>query len=232
MNTYLRPSAQRGHVNFGWLDARHTFSFGNYYDPAHMQFGPLRVINEDHIAPRSGFPTHPHQNMEIITYVIGGKLSHRDSTGGEGSIEHGQIQVMSAGMGIRHSEFNASAVDPVHLLQIWIEPQQLGLTPRYEDRAFPLRDGLTLLVSGSGRDGSAQVAQKVELHRLLGQGAFDLELKHGSAFVQVVSGTVQIGEHTLAAGDGIGVRELSTLNISAEATDGKQPEGLIFDIEA
>src|ERR671919_1055116 len=153
----LRRSNDRGHTKFDWLDSRHTFSFGDYYDPKHMGFSHLRVINEDRVVPGAGFPTHMHRDMEIITYVLEGALAHKDSTGTSSVIRVGDVQRMSAGTGISHSEYNASQTEPVHFLQIWIVPNKTGLAPGYEQRAFPLnehRDKWNLIGSEAGRDGS------------------------------------------------------------------------------
>ena len=162
----LRKSRDRGIANFGWLDSRHTFSFGHYYDPAHMGFGPLRVINEDRVAPGGGFPTHGHANMEIISVVLGGALEHRDSLGTGSVIRPGDVQRMSAGSGIQHSEFNASKMEPVHFLQIWIQPDQLNIAPGYEQKHFDAdarRGRLRLLASGDGRDGALTMRQNADL---------------------------------------------------------------------
>jgi len=158
----IRPAEERGIANFGWLDSRHTFSFGHYYDPKHMGFGPLRVINEDRVRPGAGFDTHGHRDMEIISYVLVGALEHRDSIGGGSIIRPGDVQRMSAGTGVRHSEFNHSASEPVHFLQIWLLPNEEGLAPSYEQKSFPdaeKRGRLRLVVSFDARDGSARIHQ-------------------------------------------------------------------------
>src|SRR4051812_13091313 len=170
----IRPRDTRGAAHHGWLDSKHTFSFGHYHDPAHMGFRALRVINEDRVIPGAGFPTHGHQDMEIISYVLEGGLAHKDSTGTEAVIRPGEVQRMTAGTGIRHSEFNASKQDPVHFLQIWILPERAGLTPGYEQRAFSdaeKRGRLRLVASRDGREGSVTVHQDVDLYAaLLGEG--------------------------------------------------------------
>jgi redox-sensitive bicupin YhaK (pirin superfamily) len=161
-----RLSDERGRANFGWLDSRHTFSFGDYYDAAHMGFGPLRVINEDRVKPGQGFGTHGHRDMEILSYVLEGALEHKDSIGTGSVIRPDDVQIMSAGTGIRHSEFNPSLNDPVHFLQIWVIPDREGIAPRYAQKTFPARDkrGRLLLVgSADGRDGSVVIHQEVEL---------------------------------------------------------------------
>src|ERR1700681_2266847 len=166
----VRQAAERRPVNRGWLDTRHTFSFGHYYDPDHMGFGPLRVINEDRVAPGGGFDTHGHQDMEIISYVLDGALEHKDSMGTGSVIRPGDVQVMSAGTGIRHSEFNHSKTEPVHFLQIWVVPDRQGIPPRYEQKTFPdadKRGRLRLVGSSDGRDGSVVIHQNVELFAAL-----------------------------------------------------------------
>src|SRR5512141_3441832 len=162
----LRRSGDRGHFDFGWLDTRHTFSFGEYFDPAYNQFHALRVINEDRVAPGAGFGTHGHKDMEILTWVLEGALEHQDSLGTKGVIRPGEAQVMSAGTGIRHSEFNASKTAPVHFLQIWMLPGQQGLTPRYDQVAFPegeLHNQLRLIASPDGAEGSVKLFQDVKV---------------------------------------------------------------------
>jgi len=163
----VRKAEGRGRSNFGWLDSRHSFSFGHYYDPNHMGLGPLRVINDDRVAPGGGFPAHPHGNMEIISYVLEGALAHKDSLGTGSVIRPGDVQRMSAGTGIRHSEFNASTTEPVHFLQIWIIPEKSGLAPSYEQKSYPpveKQGKLRLLASRDGRDGSVTIHRDVDLY--------------------------------------------------------------------
>ncbi len=163
----IRPAQARGAVNVGWLDSRHTFSFGEYYDPSHMGFATLRVINEDKVIPGKGFPTHGHRDMEIITYVLAGALEHKDSIGTGSIIRPGDVQRMSAGTGIRHSEFNASSTEPVHFLQIWMLPGQLDIEPSYEQKTFAeaeKRGNLRLVGSRDGRDRSITIHQNVDLY--------------------------------------------------------------------
>lgn len=224
----VRRSAARGHVELGWLDSRHTFSFGHYYDPRFMGFGPLRVINEDRVAPGAGFTPHGHRNMEIISYVVGGTLAHEDSTGSGGLIHHGEVQVMSAGQGIRHSEMNHSQTAPVHFMQIWVEPRTLGTTPGYTQREFPEADGLTLLVSADGRQGSLVIDQDVDLHRALlpAGGEAHLDLRHRQAWVQVIEGAMEVNGVALSAGDGAAITEAAALDLTTEAG----VEALAFDL--
>ena len=204
-----RPSNERGHANHGWLDTRHTFSFASYYDPAHMGFRALRVINEDRVAPGGGFPTHPHRDMEIVTYVLEGALEHRDSMGNGSIIRPGEVQRMSAGSGVTHSEYNPSDTDPVHLLQIWIVPEARGLRPSYEQIAFDpkaLEDQLCLIASPDGRDGSVTVHQDVELRaaRLATGKTASQPLAAGRhAWVHVARGVAEVNGVRMSAGDGV-----------------------------
>jgi len=228
----IRKANERGHVNFGWLDSNHTFSFGNYYDPAHMGYGPLRVINEDRVQPGEGFPTHGHENMEIISYVLDGALEHRDSIGTGSVIRPNEVQRMSAGTGIRHSEYNPSPDEPVHFLQIWLIPDTQDIEPGYEQKAFPREDRwsrLRLVASPDGRDGSLTVHVDAELHAaLLDEGASVVhELRAGRrAWVQVARGTVEIDGQALAPGDGAAVEGRKSLRIDATA----DAEILLFDM--
>src|SRR5271157_1626012 len=191
MKSVIRKSEERGTANFGWLDSKHSFSFGGYYDPRHMGFGPLRVLNEDRVAPGGGVHTHPQRDMEIITYVIEGGLAHRDSTGTSSVIRPGDVQRMSAGTGVRHSEYNASQTDPVRFLQIWIIPERQGLRPGYEQKTFAeaeKRGKLRLVGSRDGRDGSLTIHQDVDLYATaLGRGErVSLALRAGrGVWVQV-----------------------------------------------
>jgi len=230
----IRKSAERGHVDFGWLDSRHSFSFGNYYDPRHMGFGPLRVINDDHVGPGGGFPTHPHSDMEIVTYVIEGALEHKDSLGNGSVIRPGDVQRMTAGTGIRHSEFNASKTEPVHLLQIWIVPERNGLAPGYEEKAIPAeekRGKLRLIASRSGRDGSVIIHQDADIFAaLLARGeAVSHRVKPGrAAWVQVARGAIVLNDTRLEEGDGASIDDATRLNIVGEG----DAEVLLFDVAA
>lgn len=228
----LRHREARGHANFGWLDSRHTFSFGHYHDPAHMGFGALRVINEDRVSPGAGFDTHGHADMEIISYVLEGALEHKDSIGTGSVIRPGEVQRMTAGTGIRHSEFNASKTEPVHFLQIWIVPGERGLEPGYEQQAFPLaeRSGAWKLVgSRDGREGSVTIHQDVDLYTsLLADGeALSFEVRQGRrVWLQVARGTLTANSETLYVGDGLGLTAAGTLALTA--TD--DAEVLLFDL--
>ncbi len=211
MSITIRPAQARGHANHGWLDSFHTFSFAHYYDPNHMGFGPLRVINEDRVQPGSGFPTHGHSDMEIVSYVLEGALEHRDNLGTGSIIRPGDVQRMSAGTGIRHSEFNPSKTEPVHFLQIWIIPERKGLVPSYEQKTFGAEDKLNrLLLIGSpdGRGGSVTIRQDVALYAtVLSSGqTVTHELSAGrGAWIQVARGAVVLDGERLKAGDGVAV---------------------------
>ncbi len=228
----IRPANERGLANLGWLNSRHTFSFGHYYDPKFMGFGPLRVINEDRVEPGQGFGTHGHSDMEIISYVLDGALEHKDSLGTGSIIRPGVVQRMSAGTGVRHSEFNASDSDPVHFLQIWILPEQDGLEPSYEQKAFSddeKRGRLRLVGSRDGRDGSVTIHQDVNLYAsLLASGdRVDYELGEGRyGWVQVARGSVRLDDNNLSAGDGVALRGDRTVEL--EGVDGA--EILLFDM--
>jgi hypothetical protein len=228
----LRRSDDRGHTKLSWLDSRHTFSFGDYYDPKHMGFGHLRVINEDRVVPGAGFPTHSHRDMEIITYVLEGALAHKDSTGTSSVIHVGDVQRMSAGTGISHSEQNASQTEPVHFLQIWIVPDEMGLAPGYEQKAFSLdkhRGRWTVISSKDGHDGSVTVHQDVAVwagrFSLGEQSSFSLRPSR-NIWAQVARGVVTLNGMSLNNGDGAAISEEEILEITAvEAT-----ELLMFDL--
>lgn len=227
----VRRAAERGHTRIDWLYSHHTFSFGEYYDPAHEQFRSLRVINEDRVAPGAGFGTHAHRDMEIVTYVLEGALEHRDSLGNGSVIRPGEIQRMSAGTGIRHSEFNASQTDLVHFLQIWILPSRPGLPPGYEQRALPtgVRGGLHLIAAPDGRDGAVTVHQQAEIHAAqLDAGATaEHALAAGRhAWLQVARGAVTVNGSSLAAGDGAALSGEPAVHIAARAAS----EILLFDL--
>ena len=230
----IRRSNARGHANHGWLDSYHSFSFANYYDPEWMGFSVLRVINEDVIAPSKGFGTHGHQDMEIITYVISGELSHKDSMGNVETLHAGEVQRMSAGTGVTHSEFNASSTQPVHLLQIWIEPNKLDLPPSYEDQMFTDAQKYNqwcVLASDESHEGALKVHQNMALFasKLSERSWLEYALKHKrSAYLQVMAGEVEIGRQRLKAGD-------AALFVDGEAIKIKAIEAaemLLFDLPA
>jgi len=230
----IRPSDARGHANHGWLDTHFTFSFANYYDPRHMGFRDLRVINEDWVSAGKGFGAHPHNDMEIITYIIEGELSHRDSTGTEATIKQNDVQRMSAGSGVVHSEYNNSA-KPVHLLQIWIMPEANDLQPSYEDRNFPREEKqnqLRLIASRDGRASSTKINQDASVYAsLLDSGnALDLDLQSGRyAWVQLVSGELAVNGARLAKGDGAAISDESKLTLASVGGNGAA-EFLLFDL--
>lgn len=227
-----RPASSRGHFDFGWLDTHHTFSFGDYFDPKQAQFRALRVLNEDRVQPGQGFGTHGHRDMEILTWVLSGALEHRDSLGTHGVIRPGEAQVMSAGTGIRHSEFNASATEPVHFLQIWILPERQGLAPRYDQVAFQeadLRNRLHLIASPDGASGSVRLFQDVKVFAArLDQGcAVEVALSPSrSGFLQVAVGSLTLNGLTLHAGDGARIEGEPALTLVA----GTPAEILFFDL--
>lgn len=231
----IRPANERGAANFGWLDSRHTFSFGNYYDPAHMGFAALRVINEDKVAPSKGFGTHGHRDMEIVSYVLEGALEHQDNIGNGSVIRPGDVQRMSAGTGILHSEYNHSSTDPVHFLQIWILPEQTGIDPGYEQVHFADADKqgqLRLVGSRDGRDGSVTIHQDVSLYaaKLASGEATDYPLPSGrAAWVHVAQGVISLNGHTLAAGDGAAIANETHLTFTGISDDA---ELLLFDMTA
>ena len=230
----LRLASDRGNANFGWLDSRHTFSFGSYYDPAHMGFSHLRVINEDKVAPGGGFPTHGHRDMEIVSYVIDGALEHKDSIGTGSVIRPGDLQRMSAGTGIRHSEYNASDENPVHFLQIWILPEQQGLEPGYEQMHFSNEEKqgqLRLIGSRDGRDGSVTIHQDMSLYaaRLSpGESVDYAPAEDRSLWLQVVRGGVELNGQVLHAGDGAAI-EQEAIALTGQSDDS---EILLFDLVA
>ena len=227
----LRRSGERGHARHDWLDTHHTFSFADYYDPAHMGFRALRVINEDRVAPRSGFGTHPHRDMEIITYVLSGQIEHRDSMGSVGVLRAGELQRMTAGTGVLHSEMNRSG-EELHFLQIWVIPESKGLTPSYEQKAFTKeeRQGrFRLVVSPEGEEGSLKVHQDMRLYStLLGKGEkTEFTLAPGRhVWLQVARGAGTLNGVALKAGDGVAVSEESQLVLSAT----EPLEALLFDL--
>lgn len=228
----IRKSGDRGHARHGWLDSRHTFSFADYYDPAHREFRTLRVINEDRVEPGQGFGSHPHRDMEILSYVLEGSLEHKDSMGTSSVIRPGDVQRMSAGTGVLHSEFNPSPRDPVHFLQIWITPEKKGVKPGYAQKAFPASersDRLRLVASRDGRDGSISINQDAELYTtLLSKGStVSYALKSGRfAWVQVARGAVMLNGKPMQAGDGASVGGEPSLELTATA----DAEVLMFDL--
>jgi redox-sensitive bicupin YhaK (pirin superfamily) len=226
------PADTRGAADHGWLKAKHSFSFADYYDPERMGFGSIRVINEDRIEPSKGFGTHPHNDMEIVTYIIDGALEHKDSMGNGSVIRAGDVQRMTAGTGVRHSEFNHSENDVVHLLQIWILPQELSLQPGYEQQHFSREDKLNqwrLIASSDGREASVHVHQAVDLYASVLEGGSKLQHSFGSGrsgYLQIVSGTVTANGEQMSAGDGATIENLEELTV--EAID--EAEAVLFDM--
>ncbi|KGT91079.1 quercetin 2,3-dioxygenase [Erwinia typographi] len=228
---YLRKAQDRGHANHGWLDSYHTFSFANYYDANFMGFSALRVINEDVIDGGQGFGTHPHKDMEILTYVLSGTVEHQDSMGNKEQIPAGEFQIMSAGTGVRHSEYNASKEVPLHLYQIWIIPEKNGIEPRYAQRRFDDVQGRQLVLSPDARDGSLKVFQDMTLSRWAlkqgEQGAVDVEAGR-RVWIQVVKGEVTVNGESAATSDAFAIWDEAALAIEA-ASDA---EILLFDLPA
>jgi len=228
----VRLAERRGQANFGWLDSRHTFSFGHYYDPGYMGFGPLRVINEDRVQPGQGFGTHGHSDMEIISYVLDGALEHRDSMGNGSVVRPGDVQRMTAGTGVRHSEFNASDSELVHFLQIWILPERDGLEPSYEQKHFPAaerRGRLRLIGSRDGRDGSVTIHQDVDLCAALLSDGERIQYALGAGrkgWLQLARGSVSLNDGQLHPGDGVAIEGPVEINLTASS----DAEILLFDM--
>lgn len=228
----LRPAQQRGHADHGWLNTWYSFSFADYYDPAEMGWGPLRVINDDRIAPGTGFPTHGHRDMEIVTYILDGALAHKDSLGNGSLIRQGEVQRMTAGSGIRHSEETPPGDAVTHLLQIWIEPEARGLTPGYEQILVPAEEKqgrLRLIASRDGRAGSVTIHQQADVYAALlatGDRVNHALLPGRLAYLQVASGDIRLNGQVMTAGDGAKVRDETLLEIAGESA----AEILLFDL--
>lgn len=228
----VRPSDERGKANHGWLNSKHTFSFGSYYDPDHMGFRSLRVINQDRVAPQGGFPTHPHRDMEIFSYVLEGSLQHRDSLGNGRVLKPGQIQLMSAGSGVTHSEFNPSDTEPLHFLQIWIKPAQGGIEPGYSEwhpRAEQDAEKKTVVISPDGRDGSARIHQDAEVYRIRlseGDSVSHTNRAGRGLWLQLISGELEVNGTRIEAGDAVSTEQAGELQINALAS----AEALLFDL--
>ncbi|CCG40184.1 pirin family protein [Magnetospirillum molischianum] len=233
MSLVLRPADERGHANHGWLDSHHTFSFADYYDSVHMGFRALRVINEDIVRPGTGFGMHGHRDMEIVSYVVGGVLAHEDTTGSKGVLRRGDIQYMSAGTGIRHSEVNGSQTEDVHLLQIWIEPPRLGLPPSYRQQTVPdasKRNVLRLIAGQDGSDGVLTTHRDVRVYAgMLEPGAsvtHQLQAGRG-VWLQLVDGTLDVNGVAMAPGDGAAIEREETIRITSRS----KTEFLLFDLD-
>jgi quercetin 2,3-dioxygenase len=228
----IRRANERGHADHGWLNSHHTFSFADYYDPAHMGFRSLRVINDDRVAPGRGFGTHPHRDMEIFSYVLEGALQHKDSMGNGSVLQRGQIQLMSAGRGVTHSEFNPSESAPLHFLQIWIQARERGLTPSYTEwhpKPEQAKAPKVLVISPDGRENSAIIHQDAEIYRLRLQPGQTVthELKAGrGAWLQIAEGALTLNDNALETGDGASAEEAGALTLTAT----KPTEALLFDL--
>ena len=228
----LRPAGERGHADHGWLQSFHSFSFAEYRDPRYMHFGPLRVINEDFIAPAMGFGTHGHKDMEIITYVLEGELAHRDSMGNGSTIRPGDVQRMSAGQGVQHSEFNHAQDRTCHLLQIWIQPNVFGIPPGYEEKHFTAeqkRGQLCLIASPTGQDGAVLIHQDASVYAALLDGAETIEKTFDAgrlAYVHMARGSAVVNGQKLMAGDALKLKDTEKLQIE----QGEQAEVLLFDL--
>lgn len=233
MKLTLRRSKERGHADHGWLDSYHTFSFADYYDPAHMGFRTLRVINQDVVAPGAGFPTHPHRDMEIFSYILDGRLAHKDSMGNGRELLPGQIQLMSAGRGVTHSEFNPSDSASAELLQIWILPEARGLTPGYTEwHPDPSKehDSKVLVISPDGREGSAVIHQDADIYRIRLEPGESVthEIKAGrGAWLQLIKGSVEAGGMRLDPGDAISTDDAGVLSVTSVSG----AEALLFDLK-
>ncbi len=227
----IRHSHERGHANLGWLNTKHTFSFGGYYDPTQMGFSALRVINDDVIQPGTGFDTHGHSNMEIISYVLEGAIEHRDSEGNSKILPAGEFQLMSAGKGIRHSEYNASITEPVHILQIWIEPNVFDGKPGYQQKYFGSESGLTTIATPNGDNNTLQIKQDAKLHQLILESAseFKLDIEPGRrVFIQLVKGELQLDADSLTPGDGAKIEQQTELRLKNSGEE--QVIALVFDL--
>jgi redox-sensitive bicupin YhaK (pirin superfamily) len=228
----IRRSSQRGHFNHGWLDTYHTFSFGDYFDPSFINFATLRVMNEDHVAPGTGFGMHPHRDMEIITYVLSGELQHRDSLGNGEILKAGEVQTMSAGKGILHSEFNPSRSQEVHLYQLWIMPRQKGLESRYAQKPFDpegRRNRWQRIVSPTGEDGSLSIQQEASIFLANLEGGHSLDYRlhpQRSTWLQLLRGEVELNGENLHAGDGVAIHEENQIELRSQAGT----ELMLFDL--
>lgn len=214
---YFRDANERGRANFGWLDSKHSFSFGNYYAPEHMGFSALRVINDDTVKPSAGFGTHGHRDMEIISYVLEGAIEHKDSMGKKYIVPAGDIQRMSAGTGVTHSEFNHSKSDPLRFLQIWIQPSQKGITPHYDQKTVVQQGALTALVTSDGRNGSLSMQQDANLSRLQLKAGEEVQLNTSSrpGYLHIIEGCVDVNNNRLKSGDALGAFQ-EQLNVNAQ----------------
>ncbi|ELA7190453.1 MULTISPECIES: pirin family protein [Vibrio] len=227
----VRHAADRGRANFGWLDSKHTFSFGSYYDPQHMGFSELRVINDDVVKPGAGFDTHGHRDMEIISYVLEGVIAHKDSEGNVKTLPAGEFQLMSAGKGIYHSEYNASNQDTLRFLQIWIQPNAFGTKPGYQQKDFGRNPGLTTIATPTGENGTLLIKQDATLHQLILEPSSELnfEIESGrKLFIHQVTGSLSVDNTTLTAGDGAKIEHQS--KVVLRNTSNESTTALLFDL--
>lgn len=225
----IRKAAERGNGSFDWLESYHTFSFANYYDPKHMHFSHLRVINEDFIAPNHGFGKHPHDNMEILTYVLNGRVAHQDSMGNQTEVKAGEFQIMSAGTGVFHSEINPDAEETLHLYQIWIIPNQKDVTPRYSQDKFVDKEGATLILSPNADEDSFKIYQDMKLWRYqyLAEKSVQITLNpNRSYWLQVVRGNLSVNDIELSTSDALGIRQEILIDINSQS----EVEFLLFDL--
>jgi len=224
----IRRAQERGRARFSWLNSYHTFSFGHYFDPAHMGISALRVINEDHVIPGGGFATHPHRNMEILSYVLAGQIEHKDSMGHIQRLPAGEFQLMSAGSGVTHSEYNPSACEPLTFLQIWIEPNEHNTPPAYQQKRFEGDRPLTLVASPDGAEGSLRLRQDARIYhlKLPSQGQQRLELFGRNGYLQLIRGALSVGDISLQPGDGLSLRDEAHLDLTAQ----EEIEALVFDL--
>lgn len=225
----IRKAAERGNGSFDWLESYHTFSFANYYDPKHMHFSHLRVINEDFIAPNHGFEKHPHDNMEILTYVLNGRVAHQDSMGNQTEVKAGEFQIMSAGTGVFHSEINPDAEETLHLYQIWIIPNQKDVTPRYSQDKFVDKEGATLILSPNADEDSFKIYQDMKLWRYQYPAEKSVQITlnpNRSYWLQVVRGNLSVNDIELSTSDALGIRQEISIDINSQS----EVEFLLFDL--
>ena len=227
----IRHSDERGKANFGWLDSRHSFSFGSYHDEEQMGYSVLRVINDDVVTPAAGFATHGHRDMEIISYVLEGAMEHKDSMGNVQYLPAGEFQLMSAGKGITHSEYNASKTEGLRFLQIWIVPEEQGGAPTYQQKRFSTEPGLTRIITPTGREGTLKIKQQASMSQLIlapgTEQVLDLEPK-GKAYIQQISGQLEIGGHSIGPGDGVKIAEMAQLVLRNKGTEAVN--ALVFEL--
>lgn len=226
----VRKASERGTANYGWLDTKYSFSFANYYAPKHMGFSALRVINDDVIAPSAGFDTHGHKNMEIISYVLEGCIEHRDSRGNTAILPAGEFQLMSAGQGILHSEYNASSTENLRLLQIWIQPDSSGGSANYQQKAFGQALGLTTIITPTGENGTLRIKQNAKLHQLIlaPNAKLSFHSEANNIYIHLISGQLAVNESNLFAGDGAKIQKLTELNL--QNTSSQQLTALVFEL--